>query len=258
MTTGEWRGPSDAERLLAVAAHGLIVPGHEEYTETLREIDDSGYISTDPTPEQVGEFENNFALKVIVGSAIMVRRNSGILTILSDVDQAISEDGGETIRPAFEYALHIVGETLQDRVEFGILSTHLREGTLKRLPFYFKNLLRWVNSDFALSSHISSQEVTNLRQAAKKGDFTTVEDIVDPRIIQGTKEGRLKDFWLDPKLPILQELARNHPDRAFMLIDDLILAGVISEKHRQVMGIWVAQEMQNDYRPRLTLKDLEI
>lgn len=248
MTTGEWRGPKDAHELLSVASRGIVVPGHEEYFEVLSSPA-SHFILKEPTAEEVRQREEQFALKVVFAGALMaVRSRDGIVTLMSDVDETFTEDGGETIRPAFPFALNLLHGVLQARLEVGVLTSIPQAAIDERLPTYFSEVSARVNPGFTISSHDRETTDPSISEAMRSKDFTKVEEIVDPKIIKGTKEGTLKDIWFDSKLVILQRLAQSHPSRAFVLVDDRVLASVIREDHTQVMGVWVGEEMQNDRR----------
>lgn len=247
MSRGESFRPENIQEILAPGAGGIVIPGHDAYFEALTGSPESRFLSTEPTTEEVHQREEQFALKVVFAGAIMAARNPGIVTLLSDVDQTITEDEEATIiRPAFPFALNALHKVLGDRLECGLLTTLPRESHPERLPMYFKGVTAKVNPEFAISSRAAESADPGIQEALDRQDFTTVEEIVDPEIIKGTKEGTIKDFWFRSKLVVLQRLVLEHPERSFILVDDLIWAGVIKEDHPRAMGVWVGEEMQND------------
>lgn len=233
------------------------VPETEEYFRLItKNEEDSPYFYELPTLEEVKKREDQFALKIVYGAAIMAsRRPDSIVTMLFDIDQTIRESVG-LVRPGLAYALNILHGMLGDRIEAGVLSNLPQAGIDQNLPTLFEGVLIRVNPRFAISSHARESEDPRMRKQLKDNDFSTVEAIVDPNIIQATRQGKLKDLWFDSKLIIQQEQSFRYPDRSFVYVDDRVHAGVISNRHPRVMGLWVAEEAQNDWLPRGLLLDV--
>ncbi len=229
------------------------MPGVEEFARDLIADPENAYITKDPTLEEVIYREKQFALNVAYAGLLMSERHSGIVTLLADVDQTFTENSGITIRPAFPFALNILYKELGNRLEVGLLTTNRQEGINDNLPIYFKGVDARVNSDFVISSREMEEADPRLQQAVDNDNYAIVRDIVEPQVIEDTQAGELSDIWFGTKLIILQELARQHPERSFVFVDDLIWADVIQDMHRQVRGLWVGQYMQND----LVQKDLD-
>lgn len=257
MSSGELPIQPNIKDLLEIGAGDVVIPGQEEYISRLLGNPESPFLYGNPTAEEVREREQQFALKVTLAGIFMAKRNPGIVTLLPDVDQTFTEDEGRTIRPAFPYALNLLHQRLKNSLEVGLLTSIPQSRVNEMLPKYFKGVTALVNPEFAISSKSREATDPHVVQALADKDLSSVEKIVDPEIIKGTQEKTLSDIWFGSKLIILQQLAQQHSDRSFVFIDDLIWAGVIRDDHRQVLGVWVGPEMQNDRR-RVGLEGLRI
>lgn len=211
--------------------------------------------------EEVCSKEARFFTKVHDAAIEIAERRGGKVTLLADKDFATVEKLGEewVMRPAFPIAVDVLTEELgqddngEERLEVGSLTTRgmaeYREGA--PLPGYMSKFAASVNRDFLLSSRELEQAEPQIDQYRRwKGTIeeklALVDRIVDPRIIEATRNGNLDIHnWFDTKLIILQRLVESEEnfDRSFVYIEDFIGAEVIN--HPQIAGVHVFREQQN-------------
>ncbi len=219
------------------------------------------------------ERELGFARKVTSAATEMANRHSGPVVLLFDVDETIarneytsgSDDFITYVRPAFAPTLAVLRTELGDRLEVGLLTSRGESHLDEQLenPTYLTDAMDIVNPEFVLSSQTDSRV---FKQTIQDTDGDTYEDwdhdlkrldhrerealaycedILKPEIVQEVTDEGYSDTnpdWWNIKLAILQKVAANHPERAFVFVEDLWCADSVRDDHPQVMGVHVDED----------------
>ena len=205
-------------------------------------------------PEAIDK-EKRFFTKIYDAAMTMAERSDGTVTLLFDVDETIVDGpfNNPVVRPAFPAVIKELGETLGDRLEVGLLTTRRQDMLEMELedPQFLGDVMTHVNPDFVMSSRQFEKDYPVFEDLIHNNDdemkIALTEDIVDPEVIEATRNGIVPAHkWYHTKLAMVQELVNRFPDRSFVLIDDLISAGVIRDDHDRAAGVHVYDEMQND------------
>ena len=221
------------------------------------------------------ERERQFFISVYGGVMSAATQHDGMVTALFDVDNTIIEVDGfaasatkdvlegkpniENLsipRPAFALVVKALKQDLGDRFEVGLLTTHSQEALNKELdkPSYLKEVRDIVNPTFVISSKdlgIDDPAFERLDKAHNDNDLSvmrkSVEAIADPYLLSDTGAAEVPlGKWYDLKLPIIDAYSTAHPERTFVLIDDLPSAAAIDPSNSRVLGVWVGPQV-HDY-----------
>jgi hypothetical protein len=158
------------------------------------------------------------------------------------------------VRPAFEAVINNLDKLLPGRIEVGLLTSrgqgHLDEE--KTTPTYLSEVQKYVNPDFLVSSRdgaiVSTSEdmyVLDYGNSDDKERLPFVDKIIKPeikQIIQEQGEYTKEWHWFDKKLAVLAILAEQHPERAFVFVDDMAFADSILETGDRVRGVRVYED----------------
>lgn len=191
-----------------------------------------------------------FACKVLGGVSTMLERHDGNVTVLFDVDETIGklktkpDDTYHTVtRPALAPVTQAIAETSEGRVSYGLLSSRGQSylDTEAQERAYTTPLGEAFDPRFAVSSRDGKiVDATNACQLKRWGDtamqLEAIPHIVDPGI---TTDTDIWWNWFDEKLVVLNQLHQEHPDRAFVLVDDLDFVKSIDPNHPQVHGVHI-------------------
>lgn len=201
------------------------------------------------------ERELAFTRNVLGGLAAMAARREGSLVLLFDVDDSIAKnrfdrDGNPkdtVIRPSFPLLMQTISQQYPDRVEVGLLTSRAQSHVDAEMasPTYLDSAQSLLNPEFGISSRdgtaVSSEEATMLTQWSTFEDrYAAVESLLDPAKVSAEQEPYWD--WFDAKLLALDALAKQYPDRGFMVVDDYQFTTAIDPNHPQVHGVRVGEE----------------
>lgn len=193
-------------------------------------------------------------------------RESGPITVLFDLDETLVKNVyGEKdelttyVRPGFGALMRELDLSFGERVDIGFLTSRAQEHLEEEMrePTYSKVAAGKINHDFVISSHrrgghdlISrGGELEDIPRESVFGEevlrVAVIQEIIDPQLKAFiTDEGEpvimrrvFQRNWYDPKLAILQHIAKKHPERGFVIVDDLSFPDTINSEHPQVRGV---------------------
>ncbi len=235
----------------------LVFQGVEEELKT--KIADLGPeltgINSKLTPEDVLDREKSFFTKIFVAATDMADSQEGPVTLMFDLDLNLIKNG--TVRPSFGLLVKELGNILEDRLEIGILTSRgadVDNDTLKSLlvaPIAnVPGVAERINPDFVLSSrNLDRKEGPESETDLLEGDdneakIEAAKDILNPAVIEGIRQGKIdsKTFY-DSKLIILQRLIPRHPNRGFIVSDDIPYVSFIRDDRGLLKGIWTRDEI---------------
>lgn len=224
------------------------------------------------TPEERAaalEREKSLYTKINAGIEGLAREHSGPITILSDVDEAMAEmipaklATYNVLKPGFLLAIQAQkSKPWGNRLDVGLITSH-KESRLDRElenPTYLKELnpekmlfvlsskdLARDDAEFARIDKLQNDQEGLQVEKNMQEVLNSVRGIVDPSVIEATALGIIPlNSWFHIKLAIIDRLAQDHPERAFLTIDDLPCADVVGANNTRVRGVWVGPEIHND------------
>lgn len=206
------------------------------------------------------EREKTFVSKVTEVTLELSKEHEGTITLLFDVDETIaknllfSDPPMTVVRPAFEAVIKNLDKLLPGRIEVGLLTSrgqsHLDEE--RTTPSYLTGVQKYVNPIFLVSSRDGNivtknedMQVLDYGNSDDKKRLPFVETIIKPEIKQAIQEHGeyTKEWhWFDKKLAVLAILVQQHPERAFVFVDDMAFAESIVETGDRVRGIRVYED----------------
>lgn len=182
-----------------------------------------------------------------VYAAILAVRQPAIA--LWDFDWTLAHHDGTALRPAFSF----LNKKLGDRPDI-----KLRNGLLTSLPLTGENNLilasdvrAHLDPDLLFSSKSLEQPGSSTASLADGDDtaakLAEVESVLDPRFVAAVQAGEvdLSKFY-DPKLLIIRDLIRQHPESSFVVVDDLTYASALRRDDR-LHGVWVRHYILDKY-----------
>lgn len=183
------------------------------------------------------------------------------------------KDGSEIttyVRPGLATLFKKLDNKLGDRYDVGLLTSrghsHLEDELETDAHGYMGHVRERLNLNFVISSRDGSPiyEAETLQEAPDGLSYgyyelalEAIKSIVRPEVAEAAlaEQNRFKktddetDYediisslvprghWYDPKLAILAYLAEQHPDRAFVFVDDLPFPVAVDNTHPQVRGV---------------------
>lgn len=191
-----------------------------------------------------------FASKVLGGVSTMLERHDGAVTVLFDVDETIGklktkpDDTYHTVtRPALTPVAQAIAEVSDNRVSYGLLSSRGQSylDTEAQERAYTAALGEAFDPRFVVSSRdgeiVTSTEAHDLKNWGDTAmQLETIPHIVNPAI---TPDTEIFWNWFDEKLVVLDQLHQEHPDNAFVMVDDLEFVKSVDPDHPKVHGVHI-------------------
>lgn len=212
--------------------------------------------------------EREFVIRLWDELVKFCTNNPNTINLLLDIDETLGRfkpdetgnDGHTVLRPAVVRLLNRLAQEYDEKLRMGFITTRGEDRLGSQLddPRHLQPIRHVINRSILFSTqdltkkiNVDNDEDWAFYEATRDGAqvATTAEycqNIIDPERLAKEAEDEYRGLFRNTgdklKTSLLARLVREHPDQAYMAVDDFPYPSILKKDDPRIRGVWLDQE----------------